>query len=397
VRRGAARTLPAIAAVVVAACGGRSDAPSPKAPTAAPAPTTAPAPAPPAPEVVAAALTPMQLAGQMVVGAFRASGPAIPAALRRAIGAGAVGGVILFRENGDTVREAAAITHRLRAIRRPAALRRFPLLVMVDQEGGAVRRLADAAPVRDADAQARSGPGAAWTSGRRAAAALRRAGINVNLAPVADVAVPTGFLRVQRRSYGGDPAAVAQLAAWFARGSARGGVAATAKHFPGLGRAARSTDDGRVVVEAPLDALRAVDERPFRDLVAAGDVDLVMVANAVYPALDARPAVFSSRVVTGELRGRLGFGGVVITDDLEARSLAEGYGGPGARAIAAVGAGADLVLYGARTASALRARHALTAAIAAGRVARPRAVAAVARILELRARLAAARASGRLR
>ena len=183
-------------------------------------------------------------------------------------------------------------------------------------------------------------------AGTGAAANLRGAGLNVNLAPVLDVYRSAGdFIDQYGRSYSRDPRQVAQLGADFITAQQAGGVAATAKHFPGLGAAARAqdTDLRPVTLTVPRAALRGVDELPYRAAIAAG-VKLVMLSWAVYPALDpARPAGLSPAIVQGELRQRLGFRGVTITDALGAGALAR-FGGIGHRGQLAALAGMDLLL-----------------------------------------------------
>ena len=127
------------------------------------------------------------------------------------------------------------------------------------------------------------------------------------------------------------------------------GVAATAKHFPGLGSATRTqnTDTGPVTLNVSLSGLRAKDEAPYPAAIAAG-VKLIMASWAIYPALDAtRPAGLSPAVVQSELRGRLGYQGVTITDAIEAGALAA-FGSHGQRAVLAARAGMDLLLCSAQ-------------------------------------------------
>jgi beta-N-acetylhexosaminidase len=124
------------------------------------------------------------------------------------------------------------------------------------------------------------------------------------------------------------------------------GVAATLKHFPGFGAARVSTDFAPVTIELPRSVLRRVDEKPFTDL-ASDQPGLVMLSTAVYPGLSANPAALSRTVATGELRDRIGFTGVSISDDLEARGLAS-VGTVGEVAVRAARAGTDLLLF-ART------------------------------------------------
>jgi beta-N-acetylhexosaminidase len=209
-----------------------------------------------------------------------------------------------------------------------------PLLLAVDQEGGATRRLPWAAPAESARSLGSASVSHVQSEAHAAAAALRRAGIVVDFAPVADTRLSQqNFLG--SRAFSDDPAVVGADAAAFVRGLQAGGVAATAKHFPGLGAARENTDDHAVSVQL-------VRLQPFRDAIAA-DVRLVMMSNASYPHLDpsGQPAVFSRTIVTKLLRGSLGFDGVVVTDALDAPTPNAMPHAP-ARAI---GAGVDLLLY----------------------------------------------------
>jgi beta-N-acetylhexosaminidase len=234
---------------------------------------------------------------------------------------------------------------------------------------------------------------AAGTAGTGAGRNLRGVGVNVNLAPVVDVyRQPGNFIDEFQRSYSSDPETVAELAAAFITAQQHLGVAATAKHFPGLGSASRSqnTDVGPVTLRSSLSTLRAVDEAPYVSAIEAG-VKLVMASWAVYPALDPRlPAGLSPAVIQGELRGRLGFGGVTITDGIEAGALAP-FGSVGNRAVLAASAGADLVLCATTNpddntpALGTAARNAIASALAYGRLARGAAQQSAGRILALRA------------
>jgi beta-N-acetylhexosaminidase len=331
-----------------------------------------PAPAPPA-------LTLRQAVGQHMVFAY--DGLAPPPALRRRIARGEAAGVILFARNVRSVGQVRATMRSLQAIRRPRGLR-TPLLVMVDQEGGPVRRI-PGAPVRPAAAvqtveQAKA-------DGRAAARTLRSAGVNMDLAPVADVGRPGAALARERRIYATSAAEVAQLASAFAGGLRDGGVRTTAKHYPGFGAAAVNTDDAAARIATPLEQLRAVDEPPFARLVDEG-VDAVMLSTAVYPALDERPAAFSRRWVTGELRGRLGFGGVSMTDDLGTPAAAA-YGSNRQRAVRAVQAGIDLPLFSSSYAGGAQAAAGLLAAARRGDLGARGLRDGARRVLALRARL----------
>jgi beta-N-acetylhexosaminidase len=308
----------------------------------------------------APALTLRQAVGQHMIYAY--DGPAPPPALRRRIARGEAAGVILFTRNVRSAGQVRAAMHSLQAIRRPRGLR-APLVVMVDQEGGPVRRIPGAparaaASVTSAD-QARA-------DGRAAARTLRAAGANMNLAPVADVGRPGAALQRERRTYSSSAADVAARAGAFARGLRQGGVRATAKHFPGFGAAAVNTDNAAQRIATPLATLHSVDGAPFERLIDDG-VDAVMVSTAVYPALDDRPAAFSRQWVVGELRERLGFRGVSITDDLGTPAVAA-YGSNRRRAVLAVEAGIDLPLFSSSYRAGAQAAEGLLAAARDGRL-----------------------------
>jgi beta-N-acetylhexosaminidase len=283
-------------------------------------------------------------------------------ALLARVRGGQVGGVILFGPNVSPRlgRAIAALQGAARAGGNP------PLLVMVDQEGGEVKRFPGLPPSR---APARMTAATAGREGAATGRALRARGINTNLAPVADVNHGS-FLG--SRSFGSDARAVARAACAFAGGVEAAAVNATLKHFPGLGRTRQNTDLRRVRVRASEAALRA-DLAPYRR--CARSTRLVMLSNATYPALDPRrPAVVSRRIVTTLLRGELGFRGVTITDSL----AAPGVSSPGT-AVRATRAGVDLLLYVDERSSA-RGYRALLGAVRAGRVSRASIRASAARI-----------------
>jgi beta-N-acetylhexosaminidase len=189
------------------------------------------------------------------------------------------------------------------------------------------------------------------------------------------------------RSFSNNPVRVAKLGALYATAEQQAKVAATVKHFPGLGAAARSqnTDLGPVTLPLTLSAIRSVDELPYRSAIAA-KVKLVMVSWAIYPALDPKyPAGLSQTIVQRELRNRLHFGGVTITDALEAGALRP-FGSIAHRATLAAQAGMDLLLCAAsKVSEGQTAMRALNSDYAHGTVAYQAAFkAAVARILALR-------------
>ena len=284
-----------------------------------------------------AGAAPSDLAGRRMVVGF--PGTSAPAPLLREVARGHVAGVILFSRNVRSRAQVRALVRRLQGARPRGAP---PLIVAIDQEGGFVKRL-PGAPSRSAAELGTSGdPDLARREGRATARNLRGVGVNVNLAPVLDVGRPGGSMRRLRRSYGARPRRVVRIGGAFADGLRAGGVAPTGKHFPGLG-AARGDQD-RVVntIRLSRSRLRGTDERPYRRL--GPRLPLVMVGSAIYPALHpGRPALFSRRIATRELRGVAGYRGVSISDDLEVPSM-RSYGSAAARARACARAGVDVLL-----------------------------------------------------
>jgi beta-N-acetylhexosaminidase len=272
-------------------------------------------------------LTLRQQVGQVTVSSF--PGTTAPDYIRRRLRARETAGVILFGSNGGD----RALWRRLTRSLQGAAGGRA--LVMVDQEGGDIRTVAYAGP---AASQPFQGPPA--SVGRTAAAAgrqLRAAGIQVNLAPVADVPRPGSVMAT--RSFAGDERGIAARTRASIRGLRDARVAATAKHFPGLGGATVNTDDAPATVRVPIKR----DLVPFRAAVAEG-VPLVMLSHASYPGLDARRIASQSRpIVTDLLRNKLGYEGVIVTDSLEAEAVLA-RSGVATAAERSIRAGADLIL-----------------------------------------------------
>ncbi|QDQ96326.1 glycoside hydrolase family 3 N-terminal domain-containing protein [Tomitella fengzijianii] len=335
------------------------------------------APAPPAGSAASAAAIPAQfarvLAGQHVIYSY--PGPTPPPELFEAVRAGEAAGVIFFSENIVSLEQIRDVAQALQdaAMASPVPM---PLLLLTDQEGGEVRRLRLPGADWPADSAAAVGasadPAAAGArTGHEAAAALHAAGLTGNLAPVLGVyRTPGDFLDRYERSYSSDPAVVGAAAGAFIAAQQADGIAAAAKHFPGLGAAPAGANTDEEPVTIPLDAgtLRSVDEAPYRAAIDAG-VDMVMPSWAVYPALDpGTPAGLSSTILRGDLRGALGYQGVIVSDAIEAGALAA-FGDSGDRSVAALAAGQDLALCSARDAGqGAQATGDLAAAITGGRL-----------------------------
>jgi beta-N-acetylhexosaminidase len=254
---------------------------------------------------------------------------------------GKMGGVVLLGNGWLTRHTAATVTAELQ---QAACTRGEPLLIAVDQEGGLVRRLAWAPPI-EAPAYM-SSPSVAHSQASGAATALRSVGIDIDFAPVVDTPGAAGNF-LGSRAFSHSRTWNAQMARSFVRGLETNGIAATAKHFPGLGLASGNTDNGRIVIRAPAWKLHQ-GLLPFQSAVRAG-VKLVMVSTAVYPKLDGskKPAAFSSTIINGLLRKQLGFTGVTVTDSLTAPAAVR----IPHTATRAMLAGSDLLIFGAESAS----------------------------------------------
>ena len=255
-----------------------------------------------------------------------------------------VGAVILDGTSGQGLQATAAVTARLRAL----APKGVGLFIATDQEGGEVQRLQGPgfAAIPSALTQGGLAPATLGARAEQWGAALRRAGVNVNLAPVLDT-VPAGGapnppIGDLDREYGHTPQTVTSHGVAVARGMLAAGVDPTVKHFPGLGRVRGNTDTTSGVTDTVTtrqDAYLA----PFRAAVGAG-VPFVMMSTAIYSQIDpGTPAAFSHRIVTDVLRGDLGFRRVVISDDVGAAAQVARYS-PGQRAVRFIAAGGDIVL-----------------------------------------------------
>ena len=270
-------------------------------------------------------------------------GPVLTPADRALLAQPAVGGVILFSRNYRSPSQLADLVAAIRAVRSP------PLLVAVDQEGGTVQRFRDGftaiPPMRRLGREYDRDPEEALSLARLAgwlvASELRAAGVDFSFAPCADL--DRGLSEViGERAFHRDPLAVAELASAFCRGLRSAGMVAIAKHYPGHGGVAADSHlalpvDRREYGEL-LDDMLPFDKLAERRLIAG-----VMPAHVVYAEVDALPAGFSPYWIGTELRGRTGFDGAVISDDLSMKATAS-YGSMPERARRALAAGCDLVL-----------------------------------------------------
>ena len=341
---------------------------------------------------VASGMTPAQRWGQLIMVGIQ---PAqAPGGIDATIRASHVGSVIYLGgwSGAGTVR--ATSDHLQQVATGPA-----DLFIAADQEGGAVQQLKGKGftVLPAALDQGKLPPSELTALGTTLAAELRSAGVNVNLAPVADT-VPPSMVQTNapigkyRRELGNDPAVVAAAVPVLVTAVQAGRVVATIKHFPGLGRITGNTD---VTAVGITDSQATVDDpylEPFRAGIAAG-TGMVMVSSARYPKLDdANPAMFSRAIVTDLLRTSLGFDGVIVTDDVGAAKAVAAIPVPD-RAVRFLAAGGDLVL----TASAAQVPS-MIAAVKARAASDPAFAAeieqSVRRVLALKARFGLLRCGG---
>jgi beta-N-acetylhexosaminidase len=331
-----------------------------------------------------------QLAGQHVIYSYPGLTP--PSGLFKRICEGQVAGVIFFGANISSPSQIAGVIKQLnQADACPGNPVHNPLILETDQEGGLVRRLPGAPVLSEKQIGESGNPAAAASSaGTGAGDNLRSVGMNTNAAPVVDFYRQAGdFYDQYQRSYSMDPGTAGTLGADFITAQQATGVAATAKHFPGLASATASqdTDVEPVTLWDHLDRIRTLDEQPYRPAIAAG-VKLIMLDWAVYPNIGSkRPAGLSTKVIKGELREGLGFTGVTETDAIEAGAL-RAFGSIGSRSVQAATAGDDLILVASQhVRDGEDATAALVAAERDGTISTPDFQASAARIITLRSTL----------
>lgn len=394
------RVLPVLAlAGTLAACtAAPAPGPSPTDPTpsdpttsASPAPaptepTGSPAPSPSCVDTTYAALSLPQRAGQLVMVALDAGHPA--ASLRPVIADQHVGNVLYLGGWTSGRADVTATSGLLQQMATPEATGGIGLLIAADQEGGVVQQLGgDFTTIPSARTQGTWDPDQLRHRATSWATELRSAGVNLNLAPVADT-VPAQLGRANGpigrwdRQFGDTPEAVSRSAVAVIEGMTAAGVQTSVKHFPGIGRIRGNTDH----VATGLDDPDMSADDPYLQPFVAGweaGAGLVMMSSATYPRLDPdNPAMFSPAILEGLLRERLGFDGVVITDDINAIAV---RAVPVAdRATRFLAAGGDILLTG-DTPSAPRILAALTSAVETDPALAARVEAAVKRVLTLKA------------
>jgi beta-N-acetylhexosaminidase len=349
--------IPLVAAVVLAivGCGGIVAAASSRTPAKSPQPTIAKA------------------VGQLIIATYNGTTP--PASILSAVRAGKVGAIILM---GDNTGDSVTVTRRATdALQRAARLGHNPgLLIMTDQEGGEVKRLPDGPPAYGAAQM--SNPKRAGYQGYQTGKLLKRAGVNVDLAPVADVSVIDGFMTQEDRTFGSSPGVVARAACAFADGLKRAGVAYTLKHFPGLGDAKQSTDNVPVDVSQSAAGIHA-DDAAYRSC-DHGRLAVVMVSSASYKHLTGNLPAVMAPVIYRTVLPADGVTALRISDSFETPAIAQ-WSHPARRALAA---GLDMVMYPGEESAALSAYPVLVAEVKNGSLSRSRVTVAADAVLALK-------------
>ena len=293
-----------------------------------------------------------EMAGQMLLVGFKGQEPEECGAILRDIQARHLGGVILFKRDARNaklprnIRDAAQVKRLIAALRGASA--GHPLFVAVDQEGGKVARFqpGDGFPAYPSAAElGRGTPDATRRIALGMGRMLRELGVNLNFAPVLDVNVYPASPAIGRlgRSFSADPQAVAAHGAAFADGLNDAGIVAVFKHFPGHGSARADSHKGVTDISATWSEREL---SPYRSALGRPGQRMVMTGHLFHAGLDpAFPATLSPSVINGLLRGRLGYDGVVVTDDLQMDAIAAEYTLEEV-VLRAIGAGADILLFG---------------------------------------------------
>ncbi len=290
-----------------------------------------------------------------------------------------IGGILFFGYNMQGEQQTRSLTEELQGLSTEKGPP-VPLLIAADHEGGEVAHAPWVAPEPSAaEIGGRGDPEEARAASERIGRSLLRAGVNTNFAPVVDAGDGAA---IGSRSFGSDPELVGRMGAAAVEGYEAAGIVSAAKHFPNHGPARADSHVGQPVVDHDMQTVRTVDLPPFRRAVEAG-VPMVMVGHLIYPAIDPdRPTSLSPEALR-LLREDLGFGGVIITDDLSMEGALQG-GSTARAAVAAVAAGADMMIVSGSAAEQAAAHEAVVQAVESGEIPREQVEASVERILEVK-------------
>jgi beta-N-acetylhexosaminidase len=326
-----------------------------------------------------------ELLGQMVMLGFAGRG-GMPKVTSELYARYKIGGVMLFGWNVKTFAQTGKLVDAVNAINPYPGL---PLFIGIDEEGGIVHRLPWSPPTRSAATLGkRNKPGDVYNQFLRVGAKLRELGINIDFAPVLDIAPKLSGTFLGNRMYGTNPEKVIPMIDAAIRGLHDGGIFSLGKHFPGHGNTASDSHKSLPKMGDTLERLRGYTLEPFAAAVGAG-VDAMLVGHLLVPALDPdNPASLSKKVITGLLRNEMGFHGVIFSDDMRMGAIVNNYD-IGEACVRFIEAGGDVVFIGKYVKKQRKALEALEASVKSGRISRARLLESAYRIVSLKLKIKA--------
>ncbi len=278
--------------------------------------------------------------GELVFTGFK--GPELPASARDFLKKDAIGGIILFGQNYEGSGQVAELINQAQESRGS----QLPLWVSVDHEGGRVQRFKKPFTKipEAADIASKDSPKLAFEIARLIGRELKAVGVNLDFAPVADINTNPTNPVIGRRSFGGDEETVSKFVTSFVRGLLVEGVQPCIKHFPGHGDTHTDSHYALPAIDTDLETMRAREWRPFTKAMRSG-CNFTMSAHIVCRKIDPTvPATLSHQIMTGLLREELRYTGVIVSDDMEMKAIADHFGAHDAP-VRAIQAGCDLVIY----------------------------------------------------
>lgn len=297
-----------------------------------------------------------------------------------------IGNIILFAANVGSKEELARLNSKIQE--KVLEKSKIPAFITIDQEGGMVTRIFEGATFLPGNMalSAAGDSAAAFKAGQISGEELRALGINFNLAPVLDVNNNPNNPVIGVRSYSDDPKVVAEFGVKMAKGLQSKGVVATAKHFPGHGDTDVDSHLDLPAVTHSMERLEEVELYPFKKAIEGG-IDAIMSAHVLFPAIEEEklPGTLSYKVLTGLLRKRLGFKGLIMTDCMEMNAIKEYYGTAKA-AVMAIKAGADLICISHTLEAQLESFENIKNAVLSGEITESRIDESVERILAIKAK-----------
>jgi beta-N-acetylhexosaminidase len=332
------------------------------------------------PDSVLSELSLDQKIGQVFFLGFK--GQSYSADVRASLLAIRPGGIVVFKKNIKSAEQISTFNHSAQVDF--IETNSVPIFIAIDQEGGIVTRIKSKPPLPSALALGQTNNrDVVGRMGFYTGTLMRALGFNMNLAPVLDVANPNRPTFIGTRSFSGDSEVVGRMAYAFAQGLQMAGIVSTLKHYPGHGGPAADSHKQIPIMHDDLKSLLSMHLKPFTYLTANLDTPAIMVAHVMYPKIDSEPATYSKILVDDILRKKLGFQGLVITDDIDMAG-AKKFKDPGEQAIRAIEAGVDMIMVAWHKSSQERAFKALKAAVKSGRIKEERINASVRRILDIK-------------